>query len=436
MHLKNFLKASLFAALHGMFFLFAHTAQAQTGKKIAGRVLDEKGTAMPGASVIVKGSNKGVITDSSGSFSLLVPDKTESIIIEFSGYDSRELRLSGGTTFNVQLMPDKRSKGLDEVVVVGYGTKKRANLTGSVVSIGGDELAKSPVASLSNSLAGAMPGLIVNTRSGEPGSDQATVYIRGIGTLGNTAPLVVIDGIPDRQGGFDRINPNDIASFTVLKDASGAIYGARAANGVILITTKRGISGKPSLSFNVNASATQATRVPKMLNAYQYAQSANEYNALIGQQPQYTPAQLQKYKDGSDPLGYPSTNWWDAVINPWAFQNNEVLSLRGGTEKVKYFVSGQYLHQNSIYKGAATTIITPTKMQGPISILQLLIILRSVLMCYTATNTNLTAMGQVLVLCGNPTLTLCPVIRMAWWAWESTVAVVVRVVVVVVKYMR
>jgi len=353
MHLKNFLKASLFAALHGMFFLFAHTAQAQTGKKIAGRVLDEKGTAMPGASVIVKGSNKGVITDSSGSFSLLVPDKTESIIIEFSGYDSRELRLSGGTTFNVQLMPDKRSKGLDEVVVVGYGTKKRANLTGSVVSIGGDELAKSPVASLSNSLAGAMPGLIVNTRSGEPGSDQATVYIRGIGTLGNTAPLVVIDGIPDRQGGFDRINPNDIASFTVLKDASGAIYGARAANGVILITTKRSISGKPSLSFNVNASATQATRVPKMLNAYQYAQSANEYNALIGQQPQYTAAQLQKYKDGSDPLGYPSTNWWDAVINPWAFQNNEVLSLRGGTEKVKYFVSGQYLHQNSIYKGGS-----------------------------------------------------------------------------------
>src|SRR5204862_333280 len=110
-------------------------------------------------------------------------------------------------------------------------------------------------------------------------------------TLGNTAPLVVIDGIPDRQGGFDRINPNDIASFTVLKDASGAIYGARAANGVILITTKRGTTGKSTLSFTTNAAATQATRVPKMLNSYEYGQSANEYNALIGQQPQYTAAQ-------------------------------------------------------------------------------------------------------------------------------------------------
>jgi TonB-dependent SusC/RagA subfamily outer membrane receptor len=122
-------------------------------------------------------------------------------------------------------------------------------LTGAVATISGDELAKSPVADLSNTLAGAMPGLIVNTRSGEPGNDQATILIRGVGTLGNNGPLVVIDGIPDRQGSFNRIDPADIASFTVLKDASGAIYGARAANGVILITTKRGISGKSVLSI-------------------------------------------------------------------------------------------------------------------------------------------------------------------------------------------
>jgi TonB-linked SusC/RagA family outer membrane protein len=317
---------------------------------IKGTVQNEKGEALSGASVTIKGTTRGVSTNDAGQFDITAA-QTDILVVTSIGYDVKEIPVGNQTAITVSLL--QKNAEMEQLVIVGYGSKKKVNLTGSVSSVSGDDLAKSPVASLSNTLAGSMPGLIVNTRSGEPGGDQASVFIRGIGTLGNSSPLIVIDGIPDRQGGFDRIDPNDIASFTVLKDASGAIYGARAANGVILITTKRGISGKPSLSFNTNVSATQATRVPKMLNSYQYGVSANEYNALIGQGPQYTDEQLQKYKDGSDPLGYPSTNWWDAVINPWAFQNNNVISLRGGSDKVKYFVSGQYLRQNSIYVGGA-----------------------------------------------------------------------------------
>ncbi|HXO74608.1 MAG TPA: SusC/RagA family TonB-linked outer membrane protein, partial [Puia sp.] len=153
--------------------------------------------------------------------------------------------------------------------------------------------------------------------------------------------------------GFNRLDANDIESFTVLKDATGAIYGARAANGVVLITTKRGITGKTQLSFTANGSVTQPTRVPKMLNSHDYAQSVNEYNTLLGQQPTYTADQLQKYQDGSDPLGYPNTNWWKTVMRPWSFQNNDVMSLRGGTDKVKYYLSGQFLRQNSMYRGGS-----------------------------------------------------------------------------------
>jgi TonB-linked SusC/RagA family outer membrane protein len=267
------------------------------------------------------------------------------------GFRDQEVPLNGQSTLTVAMLTDQ--KDLADVVVIGYGTRKKANVTGAVSDISGKEIAKSPVANISNALAGAMPGLIVNTRSGEPGADDAAFYIRGIGTLGNTAPLIVIDGIPDRQGGFNRLNPNDIESFTVLKDATGAIYGARAANGVVLITTKRGIAGKPSLSFTTNNAWTQPTRVPKMLNSHDYAQSVNEYNALVGQQPTYTAAQLQKYEDGSDPLGYPNTDWWNSVMRTWAYQNNNVVSLRGGSDKVKYYVSGQYLRQNSMYKGGS-----------------------------------------------------------------------------------
>lgn len=349
---RMLLKMCLLAMAAGGFVIVPGAVSAQDLKQVTGRVTDSAGTALSGVSVGVRGSKRGATSDSTGNFTLSVPS-AGNVVLTFSmiGFEDRQVSLHGRSSVSVALMSSR--KDLGEVVVIGYGVRKKVNLTGAVSDITGGEIAKSPVANISNALGGSMPGIIVNTRSGEPGADDAAFFIRGLGTLGNTAPLIVIDGIPDRQGGFNRIDPNDIETFTVLKDATGAIYGARAANGVILITTKRGIIGKSQLSFNANASMTQPTRVPRMLNSHDYAQSVNEYDALTGQQPTYTAEQLQKYQNGSDPLGYPSTNWWKTVMRPWAFQTNDVMSLRGGNDKVKYYLSGQYLRQNSMYKGGS-----------------------------------------------------------------------------------
>lgn len=327
---------------------FQSTAQ----NVIAGMVTNENGTPFPGVSVQLSNNAHGVIVDSSGHYQISTNQRESRLIFSFVGYltQERTININNGTKLlNVKMEPAAEDK-LDEVVVIGYGQRQKANLTGAVATISGKELEKSPIANLSNAIAGALPGVIANTRSGEPGADDAQILIRGKGTLGNTAPLIVIDGVPDRQGGFSRLNPTDIASFTVLKDATAAIYGARAANGVILITTKRGLAGKSSLSFTSNWAMTQPTRVPKMLSSAQYAQSVNEYDKLIGQQPTYTEEDIQKYSDGSDPLGHPNTDWWNSLMKDWTSQQNEVISLRGGTDKVKYYLSGQYLNQNSMYK--------------------------------------------------------------------------------------
>ncbi|RYG39684.1 MAG: SusC/RagA family TonB-linked outer membrane protein, partial [Chitinophagaceae bacterium] len=303
------------------------------GRIITGQVTDDRGEPVVGASVMEKNGNAGTMTDTKGNFEISVSGNTVILTISFKGYATVELNTEGKAVLDVKLSTESTS--LNEVVVVGYGTKTKGNLTGAVSSVSARELEKSPAANLTNSIAGQVPGLIVNTRSGEPGNDDASVFIRGKGTLGDQSPLIVIDGIPDRAGGFARLNPADIASFTVLKDATAAIYGARAANGVILITTKRGSSGKSSLSFSVNQAFTQPTRKPSLLNAYEYAVAEREYYTLpgAGTGRTLTDEDLQKYKDGSSPLTHPNTNWWDAIMKDWTLQQNYTLTLSGGTDK-------------------------------------------------------------------------------------------------------
>ncbi len=327
---------------------------AQTGRIITGHVTDDRGEPVVGASVMEKNGNAGTQTDSKGDFEISISGNTAILTISFKGYATVELPTEGKTVLDVKLSTESTS--LNEVVVVGYGTKTKGNLTGAVSSVSGRELEKSPAANLTNSIAGQVPGLIVNTRSGEPGNDDASVFIRGKGTLGDQSPLIVIDGIPDRAGGFARLNPADIASFTVLKDATAAIYGARAANGVILITTKRGSSGKSSLSFSVNQAFTQPTRKPSLLNSYEYAVAEREYYTLpgAGTGRTLTDEDLQKYKDGSSPLTHPNTDWWDAIMKDWTLQQNYTLTLSGGTDKIKYFLSGQHQNQDGNYKGNST----------------------------------------------------------------------------------
>ncbi|TKK70356.1 TonB-dependent receptor [Ilyomonas limi] len=333
-----------------IFLLFSCiTAFAQ--QTVTGKVTGIDTLPIADVSVRVKNEAIATKTDAGGYFSIrAAPGAT--LVFSFVGYTDQEVVVNGQS--NIEVVLKAADKSLEEVVVIGYGTKKRANLTGAVSSISGEELQKAPVTNLTNSIAGQVPGLIVNTRSGEPGNDNADIFIRGKSTLGSSGALVVIDGVPDRAGGFARLNPADIESFSVIKDATAAIYGARAANGVILITTKRGVSGKPSLSLGTNWALTQPTRTPKMLNSYQYAIATNEYDALVGQQPEFTQEAIDKYKDGSDPLGYPSSDWWNAIMKKQTLQQNHVLSLRGGTDKVKYYLSGQYEKQDGNYKNDAS----------------------------------------------------------------------------------
>lgn len=316
----------------------------QTGT-ITGKIIDSNGEAIIGASVVVKGTSNGTITDIDGNFTLTVPVKSI-LTVSYVGYETVYVPVDGKKTFSITLKED--TEMLDEVVVVGYGTQKKATLTGSISQVGGDEIKKLAAANLTNTLAGKTAGVIANTRSGEPGEDNADILIRGKGTLGSTAPLIVVDGIADRS--FSRLNPEDIESISVLKDASAAIYGARAANGVILVTTKRGAEGKVKVNYSGNVSFSQPTRIPEMLNSYQYATYVNEFDAAQGNTPTYSETAMAKILDGSDPISFPDTDWWDSVTKNWATNTQHSLSVSGGNDKLSFYSSAQYAYQDAIYK--------------------------------------------------------------------------------------
>ena len=204
-------------------------------------------------------------------------------------------------------------QGLNQVIVVGYGTQKKATVTGSVATVQGADLVKSPAPDLSNSFAGRMPGVIALNTTGEPGYEGTNILIRGQATLNNNSPMIVIDGVANRLGGLERLNPNDVENVSVLKDASAGIYGAEGANGVILITTKRGKSGRPVVSFDYNQGFMQPSRLPKLADAATFATIQTEISyyddSSNGLSHIYTPDQITKFKNGSDPLNYPNTNW-------------------------------------------------------------------------------------------------------------------------------
>ncbi|MEO7992327.1 MAG: TonB-dependent receptor plug domain-containing protein, partial [Chryseolinea sp.] len=248
----------------------------ETAIKIEGRVVDDAGAGLPGVNVIEKGTSNGAVSDSDGHYAISVADNSSILLFTFIGYITQEISVDAKTTIDVSMVADIST--LEEVVVVGYGEQKKITVTGAVVSVNGSDLEKSPAINLSNSLAGRMAGVSAVQSSGEPGADNSSVLIRGGGTLtsAGSQALVVIDGIPDRDGGFNRLSPQDIESMSVLKDASSAIYGARAANGVILVTTKRGKTGAPQLSYDFNLGWSQPTVIPKMSNASEYATIMNE----------------------------------------------------------------------------------------------------------------------------------------------------------------
>jgi len=355
-----------------------NTVSLQQQINITGRVNSMTGNeGIPGVSVLVKGTQKGTSTDGDGRFHLEDVPANATLIFTTVGYRTIEEPVNNRTTISIVLQDDVAD--LDEVVVVGYGTQKKETVTGSVVSVKSEELVKSPSLNVSNSLAGRMPGVIATQSSGEPGGDGSNIRIRGTNTLGNSSPLVVIDGIPARQGGIERLNPADIDNISVLKDAAAAIYGARAANGVILVTTKRGKSSRPLLSYTYNQGFAQPTVIPELADAAQYAEMrnelevfklpVNEWQAANNQfresgayaRPDgstltapFLPADFEKFRDGSDPWGHPNTDWYGSTLKTWSPQARHNVQLTGGSESFKYLTSIGYQNQDGYYKNSAT----------------------------------------------------------------------------------
>ena len=247
--------------------------QQQRKIKVNGIIKDAMGEPMTGATVTIKGSTIGTTSDLSGAFSLEAPIGS-TLSFSFIGYKNYECVVNQNMAKGLSVVLQEEQTLVDEVVVVGYGTQKKATLSGSVTSVKGSEILKSPQMNVSNSLAGTMPGLVVIGKSGEPGKDGSTIYIRGQSSLNDNSPLVVVDGVPNRS--LDHIDPATIESISVLKDASAAIYGSQAANGVILVTTKRGKEGKVTIDASYRATWARPTRIPELTNAAEYATLVNE----------------------------------------------------------------------------------------------------------------------------------------------------------------
>jgi TonB-linked SusC/RagA family outer membrane protein len=328
---------------------FAVAVQAQ-GLKVKGKVIDaESGEALPGATISVKSTNIGTLSDKDGMFDITVPKSGTVIVVSFLGKKSFERTVNEAGTINFALVGDNIS--LNEVIVVGYGKQTRKNVTSAVSVIQTDEIKRNPVASLSNTLAGRVTGVIAKQASGEPGSDGSQLYIRGVSTFnGSTNPLFVIDGIVRNQGDFSQLNPNEIESVSILKDASSAaIFGVRGANGVVLVTTRRGKTGIMSVNYSFNYSLQSVVGLPNFSDAAEYATLYNE--ALVNEKkaPRFTAADITKYQDGSDPINYPNTDWGKVMLGGSSPMSTHNLTINGGNEKARYFVSLSYLDQKGLY---------------------------------------------------------------------------------------
>lgn len=316
-------------------------ATSTKDKKVTGKVIDAKGEPVIGATIMEKGTTNGTITDFDGNFTLNVSDNSM-LEVSYVGYQAQSIKSIFGKNLAITLKED--TELLDEVVVVGYGTQKRASVTGAVATVSSKDLTVAPVANTTNALAGRLPGLITKQQSGLPGSDGSSLSIRGF-----DAPLVIVDGV---ETNFNNIDPNEIESISVLKDASAAIYGSRAGNGVILVTTKRGQSGKPTITLNSSITFQNPMQLMKMASAGQYTEMVREAHIQSGQPEstsRFSQEQIDKYYAGDDP-DYPSTDWFDYLIRDLTPMQQHNLSLRGGNDRIKYYGFFGYLDQESMIK--------------------------------------------------------------------------------------
>ncbi len=314
-------------------------------KNIKGTVTDTSGEPLIGVSIVEKGTSNGTVSDMDGNFTIST-NNSNTLVVTYIGYAQQEVQAAAGKTLKILLKED--AELLDEVVVVGYGTQKKVDLTGSVATVSAKELANKPVTSTAQALAGLAPGLSVLQNSGRPGAG-ASVKIRGTGTFSSagTSPLVLIDGL---SGDIDDVDPNDIQNISFLKDAASAsIYGNRAANGVILIETKKGMAGKTTVTYNASFGWQSPTALPDFLPSWEYAEYYNMAMRNMGKQDAYTAEQIQKYRDGSDPDNYPNVNHLKWLLESGSgFQHQHNVSIQGGNNTLSYNLSVGYRNQEGM----------------------------------------------------------------------------------------
>ncbi len=320
--------------------------KSKQGITVTGTVTDAFGEVMPGVNVVVQGTTHGTTADINGEFSITVPSEGTILVFSFVGYEQQSIAVGQRRILAVKLVEAKTE--LDEVVVVGYGKQKKVSVTGALSQITAKDVIKVSTPNMANAIAGKMPGIITRQSSGEPGYDAAQVYIRGLATFGNTSPLILIDGV---ERDMNQINAQEVESFTVLKDASAtAVYGARGATGVILITTKRGKTQKPTVILRSEFATLHALRLPEYINGQDYAMLMNEAKSYNGKSAQWTKDEIKKFGDGSDPYMYPSVDWTDETLKKNTMQTINNLSVTGGGDVIRYYMNVGYTVQEGIYK--------------------------------------------------------------------------------------
>jgi TonB-dependent starch-binding outer membrane protein SusC len=356
--LKRFSRmVSRFVILALGLFLLNGLADAQAQEiEVSGTVTDAAtGETLPSVNILIVGTDSGTTTDFDGNFTITVPGPDAELRFSYIGFQSVTVSVDGREEIDVELQTEQVVG--QEVVVTGYGTvRERETISGSVSAVGGERLEAVPTSNLSNTLAGRVSGLAGLNTAGEPGFDGSQIRIRGNATLGNNDPLVVIDGVPARQGGLDRINPNDIDNVSILKDASAAIYGSRAANGVILITTKRGRTGAPELTVNFSQGFNQPTVIPDMADAATYLTMLNEIDMYRGETPRRSDEEINRYRniEDQDPWQYHDTDWYDEGLKNFSNETEASIAVSGGTESIRYRVSARGLTEDAYYKDSAT----------------------------------------------------------------------------------
>jgi len=321
--------------------------------QITGTITDDNGDPLPGVNVIIKGTIIGTMTDLNGKYTLTAPDRSSFVVASFIGYVSVEAPVGSRNVIDITLKTEVAA--LEEVVVIGYGTQKKVNVIGSVTTVSTEEINSAPVTMISNAIAGRLPGAIVQQGSGEPGNDASIILIRGKSTLGDNSPLIVVDGIAGRD--MNSLQPADIESITVLKDASAAIYGARSANGVILITTKRGTVGAPTFTYGFYQGAKTPTMLPEVCDAATYATMIREmqsYRGVDETNMMFSLDDIEKYKSGAYPWTHPNTDWFAETLKKYSTTRNHNLSVNGGTQAITYYGSFGYQFDDGLYKNSAT----------------------------------------------------------------------------------